>query len=61
LDNLSTQIANLTATMNEVLARITDNTSGLIDLEDKVTGLSTEVSSLKADQDRLHVAINNIQ
>jgi hypothetical protein len=54
-------MANLTATMNEVFAIITDNTSGLMDLEDKVTGQSTEVSSLKADQDRLHVAINNIQ
>jgi hypothetical protein len=51
-------MANLTATMNEVFAIITDNTSGLMDLEDKVAGQSTEVSSLKADQDRLHVAIN---
>jgi hypothetical protein len=61
LDDLSTLMTNLTATMNEVLKRIIDNTSRLMNLEDKVTGMSTEVSSLKADQDRLHITINNIQ
>jgi hypothetical protein len=59
LDDLSTQMANLAATMNEMLAILAENTSQLTDMEDKVTSLSTEVS-IKADQGRHHVAVNNV-
>lgn len=47
--------------MQEVFDKITGNASWLMDMEDKVTGLSAEVLSLKADQGRLHITVNNVQ
>jgi hypothetical protein len=49
------------AMSNEILAKINNANTRMAKLEDKVAPLSTEVSSVKADQSCLLVAINNIQ
>jgi hypothetical protein len=46
---------------DEILTKINDGNTRMSNLEDKVVSLSIEVSSIKADQSRLLVAINNIQ
>jgi hypothetical protein len=45
----------------EILTKISDGNTRMANLEDKVACLSTEVSSSKADQSHLLIAIKNIQ
>jgi hypothetical protein len=47
--------------LEEILASTTDLQKRMVAQEDKLVTLSDKVSSLKVDQGRLHVTINNVQ
>jgi hypothetical protein len=47
--------------LEEILASTTDMQKRMVAQEDKLVTLSDEVSSLKVNQGRLHVTVNNVQ
>jgi hypothetical protein len=47
--------------LEEILAATTDLQKRMVAQEDKLVALNSAVSSLKVDQGRLHVAVNNVQ
>jgi hypothetical protein len=58
---LAATLHNITTTLEDVLSKVTSNTTRLIDLSDTVARLSTAVSAIKADQGCLHITINKVQ
>jgi hypothetical protein len=47
--------------LEEILASTTDLQKRMVAQEDNLVALNSEVSSLKVDQGRFHVAVNNVQ
>ena len=61
MDDIKSMFDDMLSKFADVNKRMTSFEETLASISEKQVALSTEVSSVKADQGRLHVAVNNVQ